>query len=128
MADSPKQSGSEKPAQIGTATAVSSSSDNLRAPETMVPASRQDAATPPSDAPTMVGTGPAAPGMGSQPGRGNSQTSGQNQPLGSLGQGGVDLEPGTILAGRYEILAVLGTGGWVRCTGRRTGSWIGWWR
>lgn len=100
------------PTRIGTAAAVSSSSDNLRGQETMVPPSHQDAATPRSDAATMVGTGPgAAQASGGHPNQRSGPTSSQTQPPGGQGQGGVDLEPGTILAGRYEILAVLGTGG-----------------
>ncbi|HEX4309608.1 MAG TPA: tetratricopeptide repeat protein [Acidobacteriaceae bacterium] len=109
------------PAQIGTATAVSSSADNLRLDETLVPPSKNDVVksddtlVPPAkgtrgdetmvpasrnDAATM------APGASAVGNRGGSRAGG----AGGYG-GGVDLEPGTMLAGRYEIEKVLGTGG-----------------
>jgi tetratricopeptide (TPR) repeat protein len=108
------------PTQIGTATAVSSSADNLRLDETLVPPSKNDAAK--SDDTLVAGAkgtrgdetlvpqsrndaGTMAPGIGT-PGRGTSRAGG----AGGFG-GGVDLEPGTMLAGRYEIEKVLGTGG-----------------
>jgi len=56
---------------------------------------------------------PAAPrGAGGASGA-SGATGGGGSRAGSrgFGEGGVDLEPGTVLAGRYEILAVLGTGG-----------------
>jgi serine/threonine protein kinase/tetratricopeptide (TPR) repeat protein len=112
------------PKQIGSATAVSSSADNLRLDETLVPPSKSDvfksddALLPPAkgsrgdetivpasrnDAATAV-PGSGAPAGGS---RGGSRAGGS----GGVGAGGVDLDPGTVLAGRYEIEKVLGTGG-----------------
>ena len=119
MPESPKRPASELPTQIGAATAVSSSADNLRplettvppskqsrADETLVPPSKSDAATmvPPSrsDEATMV------PGSGAPSGAGGGSRAG-----GSGGWSGdtSELAPGTVLAGRYQILTVLGTGG-----------------
>ena len=53
------------------------------------------------------------PGSGASSGSGRAASPGGSRAGGSGGfaEGGVDLEPGTVLAGRYEILTVLGTGG-----------------
>jgi serine/threonine protein kinase/tetratricopeptide (TPR) repeat protein len=109
MPESPKRSLNEMPTQIGSATAVSSSADNLRPLETMVPPSRESRAdetlVPPSksDPATMVpGSGDPAGGSG-----GGSRTGGSGGWTGET----AELEPGTVLAGRYEIRTVLGTGG-----------------
>ena len=93
MAESPKQPASEMPTQFGTAVGVSSSSENLRPEETLVPPSR-------SDAPTVV-TGTAS---------GSASRGGGGTLVGGSGSES-ELEAGTVLAGRYEILNVLGTGG-----------------
>ena len=140
MDENLKQRAGDQPTQIGTSAAVSSSADNLRAgetlvppskasrpEETMVPASRNDSETmvpasksdgtmvPPSRArsdETMVPES-RKPGAGStELGAGSGGAgSGPGSRAGGFGGDGVDLEPGTVLAGRYEILAVLGTGG-----------------
>ncbi|HEY6448678.1 MAG TPA: protein kinase, partial [Acidobacteriaceae bacterium] len=104
------------PAQIGGSTALSSSSDNVHADqaagETMVPPTRP--AVPPirpsapprpasgQDAPTMAGVASSP----APPSRKSSRTM-----VSGWGETAPELEPGTILAGRYEILTVLGTGG-----------------
>ncbi len=123
------------PTQIGTAAAVSSSADNVKPGETLVPPAKgsrpEETMVPPSKTPrsdetmvppskteeTMVprsrnDAATLAPGSGAPPSasgssRGGSRAAGS----GGWNEGGVDLDPGTILAGRYEILAVLGTGG-----------------
>jgi eukaryotic-like serine/threonine-protein kinase len=100
------------PTQIGSATAVSSSADNLRPMETMVPQSQESRAdetlVPPSksDAATM---GPATRSDAATqvPGTAASRVAGSGGWSGDT----AELQPGTVLAGRYEILAVLGTGG-----------------
>ncbi|HEX3985030.1 MAG TPA: tetratricopeptide repeat protein [Acidobacteriaceae bacterium] len=66
----------------------------------MVPAPR-------SDAPTLVDSGVPASDRPPSAGAGRSRT----QATGGWGESEVDLEPGTVLAGRYEVLTVLGTGG-----------------
>ena len=66
----------------------------------MVPGSR-------ADAPTLVGAGNAPSGPQTLGGAGRSRA----QAGGGWGEAEVELEPGTVLAGRYEILTVLGTGG-----------------
>jgi tetratricopeptide (TPR) repeat protein/tRNA A-37 threonylcarbamoyl transferase component Bud32/TolB-like protein len=93
MAESPKRPASEMPTQFGTAVGVASSSENLRPEETLVPPSR-------SDAPTVV-TGTAS---------GSASRGGGGTLVGGSGSES-ELEAGTVLAGRYEILNVLGTGG-----------------
>ncbi len=100
------------PTQIGSATAVSSSADNLRPMETMVPPSKEsredETLVPPSksDAATMV---PATRSDAATqvPGAAASRVAGSGGWSGDT----AELQPGTVLAGRYEILAVLGTGG-----------------
>ena len=102
------------PTQIGTATFSSSSDDPrpVQAPgnqsrgsqdqdaQTLVPPSRTG--TPAPGAPTMAGVESAPPAQS----RPASRIS-----AGAWTEGGPELEPGTILAARYEILTVLGTGG-----------------
>lgn len=104
MAESPK-SAREMPTQFGPATAVSSSADNLRPDETLVPPSKSDAATM---VPSSGSDATMVPGSGSPSVGGGGRSSG-----GSGGGAGnpEELAPGTVLAGRYEIVSVLGTGG-----------------
>jgi tetratricopeptide (TPR) repeat protein len=95
MPESPKRPASEMPTQFGTHAAVSSSSDNARPGQTPPPAADDQA--------TMAGIGPL-PDLKSKASTRVQQSTGW--------QGGaIDLELGTILAARYEILSVLGTGG-----------------
>jgi serine/threonine protein kinase len=144
MAENPKQPANDTPKRIGGGAAVSSSADNLRPLETVVPPSKtskaddtlvppsrsskaDDTLVPPSKAPrsdetlvpasrvprpdeTLVppsrsGAATVVPGSGAP--AGGSRAGGS----GGFGEGGADLDPGTVLAGRYEILTVLGTGG-----------------
>ncbi|MFZ0633091.1 MAG: tetratricopeptide repeat protein [Acidobacteriaceae bacterium] len=66
----------------------------------MVPASR-------ADAPTLMGAESPASGQQSPGSAGRSRT----PATGGWGESEVELSPGTVLAGRYEVLTVLGTGG-----------------
>jgi serine/threonine protein kinase/tetratricopeptide (TPR) repeat protein len=105
MENNPKRPASDMPTQIGIATAVSSSSDNLgpgqtQGPETLVPPSRTGSPAP--AAPTLAGIASPPPSQSRPASR---------ESAGSWSEGGPELEPGTILAARYEILTVLGTGG-----------------
>lgn len=79
------------PTQFGTAAAVSSSAEHLRPGDTAVPPSRA------SDAPTSAGTG--------------SPVVSRSGPASARQDGEPELEAGTILAGRYAILELLGRGG-----------------
>ena len=99
MADNPRRPASDAPTQFGT-LAVSSSSGDVRAGETMVPGSR-------ADAPTLVGVG----NPGSGPPTSGGVSPGQSQAQSGWAEAEVELAAGTVLAGRYEILTVLGTGG-----------------
>lgn len=97
MEETPKRPASDPPAQFGSATAVSSSADNLRPADTLVPPSRSDQTmVPPSRSDETIITGS----------EGTRQTR-----VGGWGDTNPELEPGTVLANRYEILSVLGTGG-----------------
>ncbi|HEX3660186.1 MAG TPA: tetratricopeptide repeat protein [Acidobacteriaceae bacterium] len=91
---------------------MSSSSGDVRAGETLVPLSAPHSppnAAPPGrgDAPTLVDTGIPPGGQPASGGGGRTRT----QATGGWGESEVEIEPGTILAGRYEVLTVLGTGG-----------------
>ncbi|MGA8111815.1 MAG: serine/threonine-protein kinase, partial [Acidobacteriaceae bacterium] len=109
MDDSSKRPASEMPTQFGATAAVSSSSDNLRPGQTPVPpvddqATLAGVKLPPSDdQATLAGVSP--------PSDLQSKARSRVQQVIAGADGNVDLEPGTILAGRYEILKVLGTGG-----------------
>jgi eukaryotic-like serine/threonine-protein kinase len=86
------------PTRIGGNTAVSSSADNRRADEAIVAPSPSSG----QDAPTMAGIGSSPPPQGRKR---------ERTVAGAWSEPAPELEPGTILAGRYEILSVLGTGG-----------------
>jgi tetratricopeptide (TPR) repeat protein len=123
---------SDMPTQIGTGTAVSSSNDNIR-PNLTPPPSHSDEQTfigkhpaPPShsDAQTFIGEHPAAPPSHSDaqtlvgsppspppPSSPQKSRTGSGAQSGSWSGASVDLEAGTVLALRYEIVKVLGTGG-----------------
>jgi len=124
MPEIPKRPPSDAPAKKGTAAAVSSSADNVLpfaaappdagGPETQVPPSSEsrpaETLVPPSksDAPTLVppsraDAGTLAPGSAPP----SSLREGASTWTGDI----AELPPGAVLAGRYEILAVLGTGG-----------------
>jgi len=98
MVDSPyKRPRNEMPTQSGTPAALSSSSDNLDPPQTSVPPSdRVDA-----PAVTRLDMYPTISG----------QTMASVQPASSWDAGEPALQPGTVLAMRYEILDMLGKGG-----------------
>jgi tetratricopeptide (TPR) repeat protein/tRNA A-37 threonylcarbamoyl transferase component Bud32 len=114
MEKTPKRPTSDQSTQFGSATAVSHSADNLRAGETMVPPSRSDQTlvppshseqtlVPPSRTDETIITGA----------EGTRQTRAATRAdwAGGWGDTNPELEPGTILANRYEILSVLGIGG-----------------
>jgi tetratricopeptide (TPR) repeat protein/predicted Ser/Thr protein kinase len=121
MADKPKQPRGDMPTQVGTGTALSSSSDNNDAGLTIVPTSRRPdppktvptsrRPDPPTsapasrraDPPTSAGADPSATSAG--------HTRSGSPPPDPWGIGDMELETGTILAGRYEILDTLGKGG-----------------
>ena len=93
------------PTQIGAVTAVTASTSDAGSGETVFPQSRSDETLVPPSRPD-----PAA--VTTVPGEG-STLAGGSRPGGSGGWGesADELASGTILAGRYEILTVLGTGG-----------------
>ena len=115
MTETPKRPAKDQPAKFGAGAAVSSSADNLRLEETTAPSMRPDTGAlsstrsdetvilPPqrSDETVIISdverTRPVAGATRADQARGW----GDNP----------DLQPGTVLAGRYEIVSVLGTGG-----------------
>jgi len=114
MEETPKRAASDQPTKPGSPVAVSSSADNVRVGETLVPPSRSDqkmvpptpsdqTMVPPSHSDETVITGA----------EGTRQTRAAARTQMTVGWGNTEpeLQPGTILANRYEILNVLGTGG-----------------
>ncbi|SPE28735.1 Serine/threonine protein kinase with TPR repeats [Candidatus Sulfotelmatomonas gaucii] len=97
MEETPKRPPADPPTQFGSAAAVSNSADNLRSDETLVPLSRsaETVIVPPSRSDETIITG-----------AGNTRAD-----RAGWGDKDPELQPGTILANRYEILSVLGTGG-----------------
>jgi eukaryotic-like serine/threonine-protein kinase len=99
------------PTQFGTVATVTGSAGDSRSGETMAPGARaQETLVPPTGpgavmGPATVAPGTEAPSGAAQPGS-RAGSSG-----GVWGPGDIELAPGTVLAGRYEILTVLGTGG-----------------
>ncbi len=107
MEETPKRPPADPPTQFGSAAAVSNSADNLRSDETLVPLSRS--------AETIVPLSRSAETVIVPPSRSDETiiTGATNTRADRAGWGDNDpeLQPGTILANRYEILSVLGTGG-----------------
>ncbi len=107
MEETPKRPPADPPTQFGSAAAVSNSADNLRSDETIVPLSRS--------AETIVPLSRSAETVIVPPSRSDETiiTGAANTRADRAGWGDKDpeLQPGTILANRYEILSVLGTGG-----------------
>jgi eukaryotic-like serine/threonine-protein kinase len=114
MAESPKRPASEMPTQFGTTAAVSSSSDNLGtksaslspADEPQTIAGIQPRSLAPGEVEQTLAGLESGPQLPSDAAKRAVPVSG-DRPSGD----GVELELGTVLASRYEIVAVLGTGG-----------------
>src|SRR5580658_6749899 len=101
MADGPvKPPRSEKPQRAAAGAALSSSTNNLPAGQTSVPPPRI------GDTPTVAGPDPFATSAGQTR---SGMTHGSS--WGTAAANGISIEPGTVLAARYEILDVLGSGG-----------------
>ena len=94
MTQGPKRPASETPTQFGTAAATSSSAENLHVSETTVPIS--------GDTPTLAGIDQAP----------TLQSKVRGRTIAGAGYVRItELEAGTVLAQRYEIVEELGTGG-----------------
>ena len=103
MEETPKRPASDKPTQQGAPVAFSNSADDARLRDTLVPQSPSDQTiVPPARfdqtivPPSHSDRTPRAPGTQVNRGWNDSEP---------------ELQPGTILANRYEILSVLGSGG-----------------
>src|SRR5579863_852030 len=104
MEENPKRPASDQPTQFGSAAAVSNSRDDLRAGQTPVPPPRSDQTMlPPSRSDETV----IPDALGTPPGGETIRPDWAGRP----GESNPELQPGTILAHRYEILSQLGTGG-----------------
>ena len=109
MEETPKRGKADGPTRPDSPIAVSNSADDVRPGDTLVPPSRSDQTmVPPSRSDqTMV------PPSHSDETEGTRQTRavGRTQLPGGWNDTEPDLQPGTILARRYEVLSLLGTGG-----------------
>src|SRR5579863_829851 len=116
MEKTPQRDASDPPTKHtkpGSPVAVSSSADNSGVGDTLVPPSRSDqkmtptgldqTMVPPSHSDKTMTTG-----AGGSP---QTRAAARTQMGGGWGDTEPELAPGTILANRYEILSVLGTGG-----------------
>jgi serine/threonine protein kinase/predicted Zn-dependent protease len=111
MDGSQKRPASDKPTQPGTTAAVSSSADNLRPGDTLVPPSRSEEAPEMTEYSDQTMVPPSRSDKTIVPGGAQTRASARTQVTGGRPDSEPDLHPGTILANRYEILSVLGTGG-----------------
>jgi eukaryotic-like serine/threonine-protein kinase len=94
MEQTPKRPASEQPTQFGSATAVSNSGENQRLGETSIPPSHSDQTVLIDSGRTLV------PGAATRA-----------EWSGGPGDTNPVLQPGTVVANRYEILNLLGKGG-----------------
>ena len=94
MEENPKHRASDQPTQFGSAAAVSKSGDDLRPGETIAPPLRSDETVISGAQGTRL-TGAAI----------------RSEWAGVPGDGNPELQPGAMLANRYQILSLLGTGG-----------------
>jgi serine/threonine protein kinase/tetratricopeptide (TPR) repeat protein len=108
MEETPKRPGSDKPTQSGWPVAVSNSADDARLRDTLVPGSSPDQTmVPPARFDeTMV---PPSHSDG-RDGSGRTRAA-QTQATRAWTDSEPELQAGIILANRYEILSVLGSGG-----------------
>jgi len=113
MEKTPKRPASDQPKQLGSATVVSSAAGNARPGETPAPAARSDqpVAPPAYSDQTMIPT--SRSDETEMIGSGETRATSAIPPRRRVNGAGdeTELQPGTILANRYEILNVLGTGG-----------------
>jgi tetratricopeptide (TPR) repeat protein/tRNA A-37 threonylcarbamoyl transferase component Bud32 len=109
MAETPKRPASDKPTQQGSPVAFSNSADDARFRDTLVPSSSSDQTmVPPSRFDETI----VPPSRSDLP-EGPRQTggAGRTQLPRVRSDNEPELQTGTILANRYEIVSILGSGG-----------------
>jgi len=108
MEETPKRPASDKPTQQGSPVAFSNSADNARFKDTLVPGSTSDQTIVP---PARFDETMVPPSRFNEADSGRTRASARTQAARGWNDGEPELQPGTTLANRYEILSVLGSGG-----------------
>jgi tetratricopeptide (TPR) repeat protein/tRNA A-37 threonylcarbamoyl transferase component Bud32 len=114
MDETPKRPASDKPTEPRSPVAISDSADSANAQDTLVPASHSNETMEPPAGSDLTMVPPSLSDktmIAGAEGTGKARGVPGTQLPGGWGDIEPELQPGTILAKRYEILNLLGTGG-----------------
>ena len=111
MEETPKRPASDKSTQPGSPVAFSNSADDARLRDTLVPTSPSDQTMVPPARFDQTMVPPSHPDTAGTEGSRRTRAATPTQLTRGWNDNEPELQPGTILANRYEILNVLGTGG-----------------